>query len=156
MKKPTPAKPVERMFPFVVRARLLLTGREILQRSRSKLHFVLVTTDLSEESKAHVLSDFAYYPVVQHFTSADLETFFGVHNAKVVGFVKSTLAQSIYAELKAFRLNKPEELSKTRAEARRAAEAPAAPVREAPTSAPAPVPAEPEQTPDSGDVPNAQ
>jgi hypothetical protein len=45
--------------------------------------------------------------VVQHFTGADLEKFFAVKGAKAVGFTKSGLAQSIYAELKSFRLNKP-------------------------------------------------
>jgi hypothetical protein len=45
--------------------------------------------------------------VVQHYTSADLEKHFAVKGAKVIGFQKSGLAQSIYAELKAFRINKP-------------------------------------------------
>lgn len=94
------------MFPFVLRSRCLLVGRDILARSMSQLHFVLVTTDLSENSRQQILSDFAHYPVVQHYTAADLQTFFGVKNAKVVGFKKSGLAQSIYAELKQYRLNK--------------------------------------------------
>jgi hypothetical protein len=55
-----------------------------------------------------VLSDFAHYPVVQHFTSQELEKFFGLKGTKVVGFQKSGLAQSVYAELKQHRLNKPE------------------------------------------------
>jgi len=106
--KPTgPAKPVERLFPFVLRSRSLLVGRETLLRSRSSLHFVLITDDLSENSRAQVLSDFAPYPVVQRYTSADLERFFGIKGTKVIGFAKSGLAQSIYAELKQHRLNKP-------------------------------------------------
>ena len=107
MDKPGPAKPVERLFPFVLRSRNLLVGRETLQRSKSKLHFVLVTSDLSEPSRAEVLSDFAHYPVVQHYTSEELEQFFGLKGTKVIGFAKSGLAQSIYAELKEHRLNKP-------------------------------------------------
>jgi hypothetical protein len=71
------------------------------------LHFVLITRDLSEQSRAEVLSDFAHYPVVQHYTSEELEQFFGLKGTKVVGFQKSGLAQSIYAELKQHRLNKP-------------------------------------------------
>ena len=47
------------------------------------------------------------YPVVQHYTSAELEQYFGVKGAKVIGFQKSGLAQSVYAELKQHRLNKP-------------------------------------------------
>jgi len=107
MKEQGPAKPVERLFPFVMRSRNLLIGRDTLRRSKSRLHFVLITRDISEQSRAEVLSDFAYYPVVLHYTSAELEQFFGVKGTKVIGFAKSGLAQSIYAELKQHRLNKP-------------------------------------------------
>ena len=107
MKKTGTSKPVERMFPFVLRSRILLVGRETLSRSKSKLHFVLITEDLSEGSRQEILAEFKDYPVVQHYASADLEQHFGVREAKVVGFAKSGLAQSIYAELKAYRLNKP-------------------------------------------------
>ena len=57
------AKPVERLFPFVLRARVLLVGRETLQRSKSRLQFVLITRDLSESSKADILAGFAHYPI---------------------------------------------------------------------------------------------
>ena len=107
MKRQASAKPVERLFPFVLRSRNLLVGRDTLRRSKSRLHFILITHDISEPSRAEVLSDFAHYPVVQHYTSADLEQFFGVKATKVIGFQKSGLAQSIYAELKQHRLNKP-------------------------------------------------
>jgi hypothetical protein len=101
------AKSVERLFPFVLKSRALLVGRDTLRRSKSKLHFVLVTRDISESSRAEILSDFTHYPVVQHYTSAELEKFFGIKNAKAIGVAKSGLAQSIYAELKQFRINKP-------------------------------------------------
>jgi hypothetical protein len=107
MKAQGPAKTVERLFPFVIRSRILLVGLETLGRSKSKLHFVLITLDISEQSRAEVLADFAHYPVVQLYTSAELEKHFGVKGAKVIGFQKSGLAQSIYAELKQHRLNKP-------------------------------------------------
>jgi ribosomal protein L7Ae-like RNA K-turn-binding protein len=107
MKEQGPAKPVERLFPFVLRSRNLLVGRETLARNKSRLHFVLITHDLSEQSRTEVLADFAHYPVVQLYTSAELEQFFGVKGAKVIGFQKSGLAQSVYAELKQYRLNKP-------------------------------------------------
>lgn len=100
-----PAKPVERLFPFVLRARILLVGRETLRRRKGRLHFVLITEDLSENSRCEILSEFAAYPVVQHYGSADLENWFGVRGTKVVGFTKSSLAQSIYAELKQYRLS---------------------------------------------------
>jgi hypothetical protein len=109
MKNQGTTKPVERLFPFVLRARILLIGRENLGRNKSRLHFVLITNDISETSRAKLLAEFTAYPIVQHYTSTDLEQHFGVKGAKVLGFRKSSLAQSIYAELKQHRLNKPAE-----------------------------------------------
>ena len=99
--------PVERMFPFVLKTRALLVGRDTLRANKGKLHFVLITTDIAEASREEVLRDFSHYPVVQYFTAAEFEKFFSVKGAKAVGFTKSGLAQSIYAELKAQRINKP-------------------------------------------------
>ena len=107
MKKSAPSKPVERLFPFVLRSRILLIGRDTLLRSKSKLHFILITTDLSENSRTEILRDFSHYPVIQHYQTEDLENHFGLKGAKAVGFAKSGLAQSIYAELKQHRINKP-------------------------------------------------
>ena len=100
-------RPVERLYPFVLRARILLVGREKLWHSKSRLHFVLITEDIAERVRAEVLSEFTHYPVVQHYLPADLEKFFGIKGAKTVGFAKSGLAQSIYAELKEYRINQP-------------------------------------------------
>jgi hypothetical protein len=102
-----PGKPVERLFPFVLRSRCVIAGSDVLARSKSRLHFILVAEDIAENVRAQVLSDFAFYPVVQRYTGADLEAFFAVKGAKVLGFTKSGLAQSIYAELKAYRINQP-------------------------------------------------
>jgi len=102
-----PARSVERLFPFVLRTRALLVGRDTLRRSRSKLHFILITHDLAAGSRAQVLRDFAPYPIVEHYAATDLERFFGLKGTKVVGFAKSGLAQSIYAELKQHRINSP-------------------------------------------------
>jgi hypothetical protein len=102
-----PTKSVERLFPFVLKARALIVGRDTLARSKGRLHFVLITTDISENSREQVLKDFAHYPVVQHYTEADVEHFFHLKGTKVIGFAKSGLAQSIYAELKAHRINQP-------------------------------------------------
>lgn len=102
-----PAKPVERLFPFVLKARALIVGRDTLARSKSNLHFILITTDISENSREQILKDYAHYPVVQHYTEADVEKFFALKGTKVLGFAKSGLAQSIYAEMKHLRINKP-------------------------------------------------
>ena len=98
-------KAVERLFPFVVRAKKLIIGRDALVRSRRRLHSILITTDISDTSKQEILREFKDYPILQRYTSAELEQFFGLRNTKVLGFEKSTLAQSVYSELKDFRLN---------------------------------------------------
>ena len=108
----TSTKSVERLFPFVLKSRILLIGRDTLRRSKSKLHFVLITTDISEGSRREILTDFSHYPVVEKYTAAELEKFFAVKGAKVLGFAKSGLAQSIYAEMKESRINRPLEKPK--------------------------------------------
>ena len=100
-------RPVERLFPFVLRAGILMIGRDTLGRNKGKLHFVLITEDISEAVRDEILVDFKHYPVVQHYGPADLEKFFGIQGAKTLGFTKSGLAQSIYAELKEHRINQP-------------------------------------------------
>jgi hypothetical protein len=107
MQDEAPTQPVERLFPLALKSRILIVGREKIRHSKSKLHFVLITRDISDNSREEMLKTFQHYPVVQHFLSADLEQFFGLKVAKVIGFAKSTLAQTIYAELKPHRLNKP-------------------------------------------------
>jgi ribosomal protein L7Ae-like RNA K-turn-binding protein len=107
MSDEAPAHPVERLFPFVVKTRALLVGRDTLRANKGKLHFVLIAEDIAEASREEVLKDFTHYPVVQYFKAADFERFFAVRGAKAVGFAKSGLAQSIYAELKAHRINQP-------------------------------------------------
>jgi hypothetical protein len=99
--------PVERLFPFACRARILIAGRDRLLRSKSRIHFILITRDLSATSRSAVIEDFSYYPIVEHYEMADLETHFGIQGAKVLGFAKSGLAQSIYSGLKQFRVNRP-------------------------------------------------
>lgn len=100
-------KPVERLFPFVLRCRILIAGRDNLVRNKGNLHFVLISTDLAEGSREDILSTFAHYPIVEHYRSGDLEKHFAVKGAKVIGFKKSDLAQSLYAELKRYRVNLP-------------------------------------------------
>lgn len=102
---PTPL--VEQLFVPAVKSKLLLIGREALRRNKSHLHFVLIATDIVANHREEVLADFKHYPVVQHYTAADFERLFKIKGAKTVGFAKSELAKSIYAELKAHRINQP-------------------------------------------------
>jgi hypothetical protein len=107
MEKSRSPRSAEQLFPFAVRARILIVGRDSLLRSKSKLHFVLITRDLTETSRDEILSEYEHYPVVQQYDSADLERFFGLTGTKVIGFEKSALAKSIYAGLKEHRINRP-------------------------------------------------
>jgi hypothetical protein len=107
MKKTTPERPVEHLFPFVLRSRILLVGRATLARSKSDLHFVLITRDISQNSRKEILSDFRHYPVIQCYTEKELEEFFGARGVKAIGFRKSGLAKSLYAGLKKHRINQP-------------------------------------------------
>ena len=102
-----PASRIEQLFELAVTSKLLLIGREALRRNKSYLHFVLIATDIIANHRAEVLKDFIHYPVVQHFTAVDFERLFKIKGAKTVGFAKSDLAKSIYAELKPYRINEP-------------------------------------------------
>jgi hypothetical protein len=102
-----PTQLVEQSFALAVESKLLLIGREALRRNKSHLHFVLIATDIIANHREEVLADFKHYPVVQRYTAADFERLFKIKGAKAVGFAKSELAKSIYAELKAYRINQP-------------------------------------------------
>ena len=112
MEGETSTRSVERMFPFVLRAKILMVGRDMVRRNKGKLHFVLITEDISQMVRDEILEDFKHYPVVQHYTSADFEKHFAIAGARTIGFRKSGLAQSIYNELKAYRINQPIQRSK--------------------------------------------
>lgn len=98
---------MERLFPFARRAGIVLTGRDALYRQKKRLGFILVCVDLRPESLQEVLQDFDVLPVVQRYTAEELETHFGLPKARVLGFRKSTLTQSIYASLRPHRINQP-------------------------------------------------
>jgi hypothetical protein len=102
-----PASRIEQLFAIAVQSKLLLIGREALRRNKSHLHFVLIATDIIANHREEVLADFKHYPVVQHFTATDFKRLFQIEGAKTVGFAKSELAKSIYAELKPYRINEP-------------------------------------------------
>lgn len=98
----------ERLVPFARRARCWIVGRPALLRSRSRLHFILITQDASDRTVEEVLRSFQHYPVVQALRSEDLYRYFGLQGTKVLGFQKGDLAKNLYASLKAFRLNRPD------------------------------------------------
>jgi hypothetical protein len=107
IKKRNAAVSPEILFGFARRARILIFGRENLLRLRNRLHFVLITEDISENSRKEILRDFRHYPVVQRYGTEDIESFFGVTGVKTLGFRKSDLARSLYAALKDHLINTP-------------------------------------------------
>jgi uncharacterized ferritin-like protein (DUF455 family) len=102
-----PVAQIEQLFELAVQSKLLLIGREALRKNKSRLHFVLIATDIIANYREEVLADFKHYLVVQHYTAADFERLFQIKGAKTVGFAKSDLAKSIYAGLKSYRINEP-------------------------------------------------
>ena len=97
----------ERLFPFVRRARVLLVGWRVVLRSKSRLQFVLITKDISDRGRSEALRKLKHYPVVQCLRSADIERHFDIRGVKLLGFRKSGLSKSLYAEWKQHRINKP-------------------------------------------------
>ena len=84
----------EKMAPFMLRARVVEVGRDRLAQVKKKLACLLITTDISENSKNEMLASFSC-PVYQHFTSEEIEAMFGFHGTKVLGFHRSPLTQSV-------------------------------------------------------------
>ena len=82
-----------------------MVGRDFIFHNRHRLQFVLITEDLAENSKKEILGSFRHYPIVQHYNTLDIEKLLGAKNTKVIGFVKSSLATSIYRGLKQWRVN---------------------------------------------------
>ena len=76
-------------------------------RLARKLDFALLATDLAARTRSEIEYKLREVPRFILYTSAELEQFFGVPGAKVLGFKKSDLARSIRRELK--ELTKPEE-----------------------------------------------
>ncbi len=101
---PSSSKPVERLFPFALRSRILVVGRQALWSSRKHLQFILITHDLSTQSRRKVLQDYPHHPIIEHYRSEDLLHHFGLQGTKILGFKKSALAQSLLRELHAHQL----------------------------------------------------
>ena len=97
---------VERLFTFAKRAAVLIPGFDNIKGRKSDLQFVLVTTDIADNSLKKVLDEFQHYPIVQDYDTETIEEHFNLQNCKVLGFAKSDIAKSIYQEMKAKRLNK--------------------------------------------------
>ncbi len=97
---------LEKLAPFLLRARVLEVGRERLAQVRNKLAFVLISEDISVLSRRQILADFPC-PVFQCLSSADIARLFGYHGTRLVGFRRSALSTKIMQELKTCRISRP-------------------------------------------------
>jgi len=97
-------KNFEKLAPFALKAGKAITGRPRLLQIQKHLHFMLVTTDITENSRRKLLEQFSC-PIVECFTSADIERVLGMLNTKVVGFKRSSISINIYKGLRGFRIN---------------------------------------------------
>lgn len=95
----------EGLFGFVRRTNNFVVGRDNLSRTKRKLKFLLVTTDISENSLVKMKAEFNEIPIVQYYTPEDLEKYFEVQKTKIIGFKKSPISDGIYKALKDWRLN---------------------------------------------------
>ena len=97
---------LKRLAPFVIRARMVSTGREKLFQHRNQLAFLFVAEDLSENSRQEILRDFPC-PIYQGLTAEAFEELFHFHNTKMLGFSRGPLSTQIQQLLKGRRLVAP-------------------------------------------------
>jgi hypothetical protein len=90
---------------FILRAKILIVGRQRLNKSKSDLQFIWITEDLSENSEKEILNEFKHYPVVKYKSTEDFESYFNLNGTKIIGFKKSDLSSSVYKTVKNWRVN---------------------------------------------------
>lgn len=83
--EPENLQQLKKLAPFVVRSHAAVTGRLKLVQQQRKLAFVLMTTDVSENSRKEVLREL-FCPVYQALTMAEVEELFHLSNTKILGF----------------------------------------------------------------------
>ncbi len=87
---------IGKLAPFARRAGLAVTGREKLARMASKLEFVIVTTDATDNT-ADEIAHSVHCPLLRVLTSEELHRLFGLENCRVAGFKKSSLSAQMHA-----------------------------------------------------------
>ncbi len=94
----------EKLAPFMLRARTVEVGRDRLAQIKNRLAYLLVTEDISENSKNELLHAFKC-PIYQCFTSEQIENMFGFRGTKVLGFHRSPLSTSALQLLAQYRID---------------------------------------------------
>ena len=96
----------KKLAPFLRRAGVVEIGRERLLQIRKRLAYVLISTDISENSRKMVLESFPC-PVYQCLTSEEIESLLGYRGTKLLGFHRSPLANSVLPDLRPHRVTLP-------------------------------------------------
>lgn len=106
MMEDNPFDSLERLAPFMLKARAVEVGRDRLWQIRNKLAFLLVTTDLAENSREKLLKAFPC-PIYQALTMEDIARLFGYQGTKVLGFRRSPLSTTAQRAFKGRMLPRP-------------------------------------------------
>ena len=93
--------------PFMRKAGMVVVGRERLFQLRNKLAYILITDDISENTRQMVLETFRC-PVYQCLNSDDIEKLFNYKGTKLLGFRRSPMSNSALADLRPFLVKKEE------------------------------------------------
>lgn len=92
------AATLSKLAPFALRAGIVVKGRGKLRSLGRRLQFVLITSDASEGTRRQ-MTRWVPCPVIRALSSADVADLFGLVNTKVVGFLASPLAATLYKTL---------------------------------------------------------
>lgn len=94
---------LKKLAPFMLRARVVEVGRDRLSQIRNKLAFIIITDDISENSRDKVLREFKC-PIFQCLTEEEVESIFNFKGTKMLGFSRSPLSESVIRDLKPYRI----------------------------------------------------
>ncbi|NMA43079.1 MAG: hypothetical protein GX946_06835 [Oligosphaeraceae bacterium] len=98
----------ERLAPFMLRSGIVQVGRQRLSQLRKRLAFILISEDISENSRKEFLWDYSC-PVFQCLKSDDFARIFNYRGTKALGFLRSPLSTKAMQDLKAFKLKRDTE-----------------------------------------------
>lgn len=96
-----------KLAPFCRKAGVVVTGRERMARLGRKLGFIVITRDLSANSRKEALQRYAC-PIAEWGTMAEMKQWFGLDNAKIVGFLSHPLSKKLFEEFKPFLVEREE------------------------------------------------
>lgn len=91
--------------PFMRKAGVVVVGRERLLQLRNRLAYVLITNDISENTRQMVVETFKC-PVYQCLTSEDIEKLFNYKGTKLLGFRRSPMSNAVLADIRPFIVKK--------------------------------------------------